>query len=781
MPKLKKPKRSSRRTGLVSMSAPVTIRAAATEGQPRTFELVAYTGEPMRIWGFDDPVVIDCSTLDITAQTIPALYDHYADERNIVGQVKKITVASGGIPPVVASGIFTPSGDDDDCTSRVLSRADAGYQWQASVGGEPKSVESYKSGEEVVVNGRTYFGPVCVARGVSLREISFVVLGGDRRTSALVARRKNSKLRATAMTFEEWLMSLGFADSSSMDDVQRANMQILFNQEYPSEVTAEGDEEEMVTAEGEEEELVTAEGDEEEMVTAEGEEEELIPANARGKALRLKAKRRIKANRKPIPAARRIKAKTRPARLDPKAERKRIKQINKLCARYGNPSTFVNGDRVSVAEYAISAGWSPQQAEITAMRNQRPNAPSRSAKGNGGNHLEALAGALILRCGGSLDSKAYRDPRAAGHLPQWLRAELNDSTRNKIMDQSHILAKMSFVDITRESLRASGKTASHDRDDMIRAAFSTASLGNVLTTSVNAILIATYLEIPDSTIGWTKENTDVANYLLQERPRVPVGGNLSRIPENGEADHDEMSDVVETYKVARYGKQFEIDEIAVINDSLGAIMDKPKQMAIAAARLRPDLVYNLLLSNPTLNATGRAFFNSTDGNLRTSAALSNSTLSGAIAAMKLIRENRVNIDVTPTHLIAPPSLSDVAYQLLMSQLVGIAGTAGSVAQVGTTSPFPRYGLQPISDPRLENGLIDPVDEKTVRAGSATSWYLASSYAPAIEVGFLRGQGTTPRVRSWLNEEKGKFGQGWDVSLTVGVCPLDWRGLQRNNA
>jgi phage major head subunit gpT-like protein len=96
--------------------------------------------------------------------------------------------------------------------------------------------------------------------------------------------------------------------------------------------------------------------------------------------------------------------------------------------------------------------------------------------------------------------------------------------------------------------------------------------------------------------------------------------------------------------------QFVVDQIDIINDSMGAMSDTPQKFGLAAARLRPDLVYSILLANANLDATARALFNSTDGNTA-SGALASGALESAISSMKKQRENSVNLNVTPTHLI----------------------------------------------------------------------------------------------------------------------------------
>lgn len=726
----------------LSLTVPVTIRAAEGGDNPvRRFEMIAYTGEPMRIDGFDLPVVIDCASLDTTQQTIPALFNHGAD--NPVGQIQAVS-ATNGRPPIRASGVFTPSGSPDDKAAEVVNRADAGYRWQVSIGGNPSSVERYQRGETFTANGRTYQGPAVLARGVRLREISFVTIGGDSLTSAVVAA-STPTLKGAAMDFETWVTSLGF-EVGSLTPQQAAALQIAFGQmtETETETRAETPAETPVNAE-------------DAMTEEEDPDKPKVPVNAGAK--------------RPT-----IQAGAGGNHAEVQAERQRISAIQAAVKKYGSPSMLVAGGHVEVAAHAVAEGWTPAQAEVQAMRSQL-RTPPPNIRGSGGASMQALQGAMVLQAGGRLDHPGYQTAAAVHLIPSWLRAGINEPTRNRFMEESHRLSKLSGVDFCRESLRASGRAVPHDVDDMIQAAFSSGSLTNSMTTSMNAKLLAAYLESPDTTQGWVQED-DVPNYLQNERVRTTKGASLSQQPENAEAEHDTIEDVQETYKVKRYSRQIEVDEIAVVNDTLGAIARKPVEFGLAAARLRPDLVYGTLLANPTLNATGRELFNATDGNLITSSALTQAKMTAAIAQMSLIRENSVNIDVTPTHLIVPPSLRDPARVIIGSQ-INLATTTANAA-IGNVNPLYDYNLDLRPEKRLENGVTHPATG-TAYSGSATTWYLASQFAPAIEVGYLRGSGRAPKVRSWTYDRQGRFGMGWDVMMVIGVCVLDWKGIEKMTA
>jgi len=772
MPAPAHPKRSGGRRLRLRATATVPAGDAAAPAR-RSFRMVANTGEPMLIEASALPVVVDLASIDLSGLPIPALYDHRPEVDAVVGQVTAATVRGSTLD---AEGVFTLSDSGDPARNfarKVLEKADAGYQWQVSVGGDPASLEEVKAGQSVVVNGRTYQGPVCVARGLVLREISFVVLGGDRRTSAVVTRLKG--LKGKTMNFEQFVQSMGF-DPTALDETQTANMQLLFDEQKPAEgeeVSAEGEtppgeeEEEAVVAEGEtpppeeEDPAVAAEGEE-----GMGEEEEPAPTNAGARKPKLNAAQ---------------------AR---QAERARVTEITRLVAAHGNPKVTVKGKKTPLMSAAVAGGWSVNTVKthlLNHLRNSRPAGPTIISRGKDKDCTrEALQAALFLRAGGKLDYQFKN--RLAAHalkLPAWMRAPVNDAARDRLMNAAHHYYKLSAVDLCREALRLDGVSAPHDRDEMVRAAIvgrprltaasSGSALSNIFSSSVNALLLMGYEQSPDTTVGWVSES-DVNNFQTQERVRIDIGGGLKKLPRGKTAEHADYSDSVESYKLARYAKMFEVDEQDLADDNLNGLDSVPDDMGKAAARLRPDLVYAIILDNANLNATGRGLFNTTDGNQASSgAALSYATLRDGIKAMALFRENSVNLNLQPTHLIVGPENELLAFELTQSPQILYGADDETVR--GNLNALKMKGLTPVVEARLSNGVVDP-NTGDSESGSTTAWYLASTMAHTIEVGYLRGSGRAPRVRSYVLD-KGRYGMGWDVSMDIGAKALDWKGLYKN--
>jgi len=255
---------------------------------------------------------------------------------------------------------------------------------------------------------------------------------------------------------------------------------------------------------------------------------------------------------------------------------------------------------------------------------------------------------------------------------------------------------------------------------------------------------------------------------------MAVGPGLSKLAAGSEAAHIVRSDAKESYAIARYASQFVVDEIDITNDNLNAMASLPKEMGAAAARLRPDLVYSILLANGNLDATSAALFSAGNNNLNTSSALAQATVSAMQTDMATQQENSANLNIAATHLIVPQALRHTAAQIVNSSEIQSGGSA-----LGNLNPIQSDGLKIASDSRLDNGVTDPASG-TAHAGSATTWFAASATSPTVEVGYLAGTGRAPVVRSSALTQ-GKWGIAFDVKMDVGAKALDFRALHKSTA
>ena len=168
---------------MLCMTAPMQIEAQMIGDDNQSplprFRMLAYTGGPMRLAGWTNPVVVDLAGLDIPSQVRPIRVNHDADKR--VGHTESIRIVDGQL---IAEGVVSCTGL---AAQEVVADARNGFPWQASIGATVEQFEFVREDQNVLVNGREFVGPINVVRRSTLGEISFVDLGADGNTSANVA------------------------------------------------------------------------------------------------------------------------------------------------------------------------------------------------------------------------------------------------------------------------------------------------------------------------------------------------------------------------------------------------------------------------------------------------------------------------------------------------------------------------------------------------------------------------------------------------------------------
>lgn len=443
------------------------------------------------------------------------------------------------------------------------------------------------------------------------------------------------------------------------------------------------------------------------------------------------------------------------------AERQRISRLTELAGSDVPAETL---------RTAIENGWDENRAsreflgEIRGRRtpavgNNGPAIHSHSHEGDC--TLRALSAGL-----GHLMGRQIVNPNASETLrhQQEQDAEMGYRFRN-----------MALVDYCREAVRLDGGRPSYDREETIRAATSGASLVNLFTTNVNARVIEAYNEIQDSTQGWVRE-LDVADFKTNDRIFLGKTADLKRLPRGKKAPHATISDNIESYKIARYANQFVIDEQDIIDNNIGGLQEIPVEMGHAAGRLRPSLVYAIILNNAALGQDSIALFHTSHSNIATggTSPLSTSSLEAAIVAIGKQTQDGVTLNLMPRFLIVPQDLRFTAQKLLV---------AAELRDTTASTKYPTYNaLKDLAiEIRVDNrmgvaGVTDPTSGTAV-AGTATNWLLttAGREGKTIEVGYLQGSGRAPQVRSFQLEQ-GQWGMGWDIKMDIGAKALDYRSM-----
>ena len=101
--------------------------------------------------------------------------------------------------------------------------------------------------------------------------------------------------------------------------------------------------------------------------------------------------------------------------------------------------------------------------------------------------------------------------------------------------------------------------------------------------------------------------TDVPNFLTNERAIYGKMGQLHKLGKGGTAKDLDTSDWNEVYKIYRYAGKFIIDEQDFINDRFGALEQmSPQDMGLTARQIRRNLLIAHLLQPNTARAAATA-------------------------------------------------------------------------------------------------------------------------------------------------------------------------------
>lgn len=152
-------------------STPPTITQSLGNA-PRQFTGIAHSGKPFRKW--DTRYVVDLSNIQYNAKT-GVLMEHNPDKKCGVGQL------SVGVEGLQIDGTLLST----EFGKHVADTANEGYPWELSAFIQSARQEQLKEGE-MVVNGQTVAAPIVILRDCTVREVSFVAVGADAHTHAVL-------------------------------------------------------------------------------------------------------------------------------------------------------------------------------------------------------------------------------------------------------------------------------------------------------------------------------------------------------------------------------------------------------------------------------------------------------------------------------------------------------------------------------------------------------------------------------------------------------------------
>lgn len=730
----------------LELAAPVEIQAQeeGEDGQKRlpTFNVLAYSGGPMRLGMFMTPVIVELRGIKAARKNLPALMEHQSDR--IVGQADEITIDSNGVR--VQGNVTGTSGD----AQMVVEHARNGFAWQASIGATIDRREFLDAGKQAQVNGQTVTGPMHIVRRATLKEVSFTAIGADSKTTANVAATQG----AHAMNFDEWLKAKGFT-REQLDDTQLATLKAAYEAEVQgSDQTTGSPEGGGGNGAGSGQGSQVQAGDQQTTTAGQQNQVQAGAGNGQGDG----QGGQVQAGGTQASATD-IQAAVNQAVQQVEARWQWRDQINRICANHPQ-----------LASQAINEGWSADKAELEVMRASRPQPPhmqagaGNSQNNNGPDTAQVLEAALCLS--GGMDQKFVSEQLGESQREPVMNAALSAQYRNASlhMAMDHVIqASGDFYTGSRKD--NAFIRAAFSADQQLQASgFSTLSLSGILSNVANKALIASYeaIETVWQTICAERSHGDFKEH---KRYRLDSTGAFQEVGADGELKHVALSEAEYANQLGTYGAMISLTRQMQINDDLGAFLEIPNLMGRMAAIRLEEAVFTTLLSNPS------SFFSSGNNNFfdGASSALSISSLStGKQKFRDQVDSNGKPILVSPRILLAPTTLEETADNLINETRI-VDGTSTSKQPARN----PHAGtLQKAISPYLNNTALTDSNGKALSGQSDTAWYLFASPAAraALAVAFLNGQ-RTPTIESGETDFK-TLGMQWRAYHDFGVGTED---------
>ena len=530
----------------LELTADITLKAAEG-GKPRRFSILAYSGGPLNVDGFDMPVIVDLDGLEIPG-AIPILIDHTKSVEATLGVTD--TVTNDGLSLSLAGVVTGVSA----MAQQVLAQSAAGHQWQASIGAAVNEQEEIRAGQTVTVNGREFSGPVIVARRSVLRETSVLPMGADSSTQVnLAASAANIKGAASMPTFEEWIISLGL-DASTLTPENTAALQLAYETVTGTPETPAAPEAAAMPAE---------------MPM----DEELPTANAKGAPLD-------------------IQASMKKLRADTAAHFRKVGQIEAMAAGHS-----------VIAATAIENNWSLEKVELEVLKASAAKTRPTSF-GGAQNSLQnmpaVLEAAVCMHRKHKNVEKEFDD--------QTLQAAHSQFRRGVGLQQLMLMAASANgmplaagVRIGAGNLR---EVMQYAFSNQIQAGFSTLSLPGILSNVANKELLEGYME-EEQTWREVARTASVSDFKTATSYRLLDDMEYEELGANGKIKHGSVGEESYTRQARTYAKMFALTRTDMINDDMSALDDLRNRVGRGAAKKLNRVFWAKFLDNSTLFTAGR--------------------------------------------------------------------------------------------------------------------------------------------------------------------------------
>ncbi len=608
-------------------------------GAPKRFTMTAYTGGPMLLGMFDEPVVVDLSSLKATAP-LPILMNH--DTEKLVGHADSVDIGASSLK---LSGVISGAGSHAE---QVVASAAAGFPWKASIGARPGKMEFISEGVSTKVNGKNIKGPVFVARNSKLGEVSFVPIAADDKTTAKLAARAVTNRKEPEMEkFHKWLKAMEF-DPDSLTDAQRTSLQAKYDVEVKAAADADIKTKAKVKAEADAKNI-KAEGSKFDLAATVLTYEKHV---ASVQAESAKYAKTIKADKL--------------VEIQATASTKAL-ELKAQALNEEKESTWLELELLK-AQADVS---------VALVRAEAPTA--RPVYGSSTDAKPEVIEAALCRSSGLPDIEKRFKPEVL---------EAADKIRG------YGLQEMLLAGAAEGGYTGRQKIHGGNLREVLQAAFSTHSVTTALTQLGHKNLLAGFDVVPQTWKEVAVSDT-VPDFKTTTAFRLTASLEYEELGPGGEIKHGELGQESYTKKAKTYAKMLALTRNDIINDDLGMFNDIRNRLGMGAAIKVNKEFWTVWLAA----ANAGVFWAAGRGNLVTSASFNTAGLTKAVKAFRTIGGTDGGLmNLNPDRVLVPPELETTALEFFTSRE---QRDTTATTKAGTNNIF-NNRFRPVVVPELSN-------------------------------------------------------------------------------
>ena len=676
--------------------------AEGEENKTPKFDMLAYNGGKLQVKGFEYPVVIDLQTADFEGTDQTYINRHHDQTRELGHSVDRRIDSTG----VHLAGVFSHDNDD---TREIITASQRGKKFKASVEATFPKALFVPRGSTATVNGKRLSGPLYVARNAQITGVAILTRAADMDSDVRIAAEEAKKMTIKVKDeLREFIEAAGFSvdDFEDKEDPRFTFLVDMFEQQTLKASKAD----------------VNIDDDDQ--------WEKLV-----------RKQREVKA-----------------------AEDERQRDINRICAQYGDPEIEVGDETVSLAAHGIRSGMSPKEVKLEAklwdLENRSGNSIAIHAAGKYDQDAE------VIECAMSMASGVTEEDIERNH---WF----NDRVVNEASGarfRSFRVSRLAY-----QTMQAAGiyhppgqlddqyianTVRAHHK--LMASGFTTLSLPGIMSGVCNKAMLAAYTR-QASFIPFVFGRASATDFKLMYSYNLEGSGMLEHLPPDGQIKHGRLVESEYTKKLETYAKMLAFTRQDMINDDLGTLSRTAAMLGAMAWKAREYAATQMI--------TTSTIFSTQNGNLLTGNTLSIAGLQASEAAFDAQTDvDGLPISVEGPRILAPSTLKTILMQL--QNVTEIRDNSGA-GPVFINNPYANQ-FTGFATPWLDNAVATNND-----ANRHKTWYRFSDPAttPAFEVIYLNGN-DSPVIQS-AETDFNTLGMQFRCYYDYGFGESDPRYAQKN--